>query len=176
MTKFVRYVSIIIVSVSLAACASGANPLNMTASPDSTYQLAPSNHFYESVGVKQVSGGKKTNPLLASKVSNEAFHKALEKSLQEYHLLSTDGNPKYLVDAELIALDQPIIGFSFDVVSVVDYKVTKESNDSVVFDKQINAKGTATMGDSLIGPQRLRLANELSIKNNLKSFLDALAQ
>ncbi len=116
-----------------------------------------------------VSGGKETNPLLASKVSNEAFEQALTDSLINFGLYNST-NGRYQLEAELLALEQPMMGFSFTVNSVIEYKVHKDN--SSVFEKTIKASGTATTGDTIIGVERLKIANERAIKNNIRMFID----
>ncbi len=176
MKRTFRYVFLLLLSINLAACASGARPEVMSVKPDAAYKISQKNKFYQSIGIEFVAGGEKTNPLWTSKVDNASFQTALESSLAAYHLLDQDGDPEYLLNAQLLTLDQPLIGLSFDVTSDVKYQVKKASNDSVVYDQKKTATGTATMGDSVLGTERLRLANEFSIRKNLKEFLDDLTK
>ena len=154
----------------LAGCASGANSHNMTASITPSLAAAPNSSYFQSMAISNVTGGSETNPLLGSQVSSTEFKQALKNSLHHSKLFSV-GPQKYTVSAEIKGLDQPIMGFDMSVTSKVHYKVVRTSDNAVVFDKLVAAKHTATVGDSVLGVERLRLANEGSIKKNIMSFI-----
>jgi len=158
----------------LAGCASGANSQNMTASIKPSLSASPSSAFYQSMVIEKVSGGKDTNPIWTSQVSNEDFQHALKSSLHQHHLYA-GGPAKYTVSAEIAALDQPIMGVDMSVSSKVRYKVTRNSDKAVIFNEVIATTYTAKFGDSLIGMERLRLANEGSIRQNIGTFISKLS-
>jgi hypothetical protein len=62
-------------------------------------------------------------------------------------------------------------GFTFDVVSTVLYTVTGDGKQSQI---PVTATGTATTSDAFVGIERLRIANERSIQQNIKMFLQKL--
>jgi len=76
------------------------------------------------------------------------------------------------VEAELVELNQPIIGLTLDVKSTVNYKVTNQK-DTQIF--PITAIGTGTFSDAAIAIERLRIANEKSIKENIKQFIQKIS-
>lgn len=158
--------------LTLNACAGGARSDLMAVSPPSDFALSKNSKYYNAIALADVTGGKETNPLWMSKVDNAAFQGALAQSLENYGVLDTNSNARYTLETELIALEQPFMGFSFEVVSAVDYKLNQTSNKSVVFDKTVTESGKATMGDSVLGVERLRIANEYSIKNNIQAFVN----
>lgn len=80
---------------------------------------------------------------------------------------------KYSIDANLQDLKQPVFGLTFDVVSTVLYTVTADGKQSQF---PVVATGTATTSDAFIGIERLRLANERSIRENIKTFLNMLSE
>lgn len=124
--------------------------------------------------VRQVSGGKDTNPLWTSQVDDASFRSALVQSLNVTgYGAGPAGGTKYMIDAELKELKQPLMGFTFDVVSTVNYTVEGGGNKKVI---PITATGTATTSDAFVGIERLRMANERSIKENIKAFLKALSE
>ena len=115
-----------------------------------------------------VSGGKETNPLWTAQVSSEAFKTALEQSLALAGYMGT-GGPAMQVQANLVNLHQPLAGFDLSVTSQVRYTVTREGRP--VFDETVSATGTASMGEAFMAVERLRIANEKSIRENIKAFL-----
>ena len=54
----------------------------------------------------------------------------------------------------------------------VTYKVSGGAGAPAVY--PIKAKGTATFSDSVIDVDRIRIANERAMRENLKQFLEAL--
>jgi len=159
------------VVVFLYGCASGAKYENMayTESSDLKYDQELKN----SVGVSAVDGGKKTNPLWTSEISNEAFQEAVKLSLSSQGLLSESG--RYQLTIKLIEVDQPIFGLDFEVTTHVNYVLTDTKNNKVVLNDVVVAPYTATIGDAFVAMKRLRLANEGSGRNNIKGFLEKLS-
>lgn len=89
---------LLFVCVSLNACASGARPEMMSAYPEEGFKAPAANHFKDAISISDIAGGKETNPMLVSKVSNEAFEKALQSSLLNFGLYS-DSDGKYDLEA-----------------------------------------------------------------------------
>ncbi|MDQ1155085.1 hypothetical protein [Brevundimonas sp. SORGH_AS_0993] len=158
----------VVALMGLAACASPASPARMTLGATPGLTAAPGDVGYRSVTTVSVSGGQGTNPLWLSQVSNADFKTALENSLAAAGYMGGQGQPM-TVSASLIDLKQPLAGFDMSVISQVRYTVTRA--ERVLFDETVAATGTASMGESLLGTERIRLANEASIRENIKTFL-----
>jgi len=157
-------------ALAVAACASPATYQGMTVLPSDAGTPNPT--LKGAITVGDVSGGQDTNPLWMSKVDNASFKKALEESLSVVGYLAPPGsNPSFTLSADLQSLDQPWIGITLDVKSTVDYKLTGGGNSK---DYPITATGTATFSDSAIAIERLRIANEKSIQENIKELLRQL--
>jgi hypothetical protein len=127
------------------------------------------------VHVRNVSGGQDTNPLWVSQVGTNEFRGALLDSLKAYGYSAADPkDAKMFLDANLQSLSQPFAGFTFNVVSVVNYTVEAKDSSTPSTRIPITATGTATVSDAFLGTERMRLANERSIKENIAKFLNAL--
>jgi hypothetical protein len=125
------------------------------------------------VSVGNVTGGKETNPLWTSQVDAPSFKGALDKSIALAGYKAADGVPaKYRIDAHLNELTQPLLGLTFDVVSTVLYTVNGDGKQTQI---PVTATGVATMSDAFVGLERLRIANERSIQENIKLFLQKLS-
>jgi hypothetical protein len=155
-----------IVAPLLAAC---ATPGGMTVSSGAVAN--PVAKYRNAIAIRSVSGGQMMNVLTVPGVANEPFKAALESTLANNGYLAQSAAPKFYLDAEIQNLDQPIIGLDFDVVADVTYKVSGAGAAAVY---PIKAKGTATFSDSPIGVDRIRIANERAMRENLKQFLEAL--
>lgn len=168
---FNKLVLIVLVTV-LAGCATPASQQAMSVS----LQDLPASMSTKLKGqmiVNKVTGGKDTNPMWTSQVDAEGFKGALDKSIALIGYKSNDAsNAKYSVDANLQNLDQPVFGLTFDVVSTVLYTVNGDNKQRQI---PVTATGTASTSDAFIGVERLRIANERSIKENIKQFLQKLS-
>ena len=111
------------------------------------------------------------NALTVMGVANEPFKAALEGSLAANGYLAQGGNPKFQIDAEILNLDQPLIGLDLDVTAYVSYKVC---GPGVAATYPIKATGHATFSDSPLGADRIRIANERAMQENIRQFLQSL--
>lgn len=152
----------------VAACATPSNPAMMSLPATPGLTASAGDIGYKSVTTVSVSGGQETNPLWTAEVSNDAFKTALESSLTAAGYMGTEGRP-LTVTAALIELKKPFAGLDLTVTSQVRYTVS--SADRSIFDETVSATGTASMGDALMATERLRMANEKSMKENIREFL-----
>ncbi len=171
-SKFAQ-IALLIMTLGLSACASGAKPGAMLPpnSPETT--IAPNSVLRETVAIGQTSGGRETNPLWMSDVSSNDLAEALRLSLTARGMF-TRNNERFHLEATLISLDRPLAGFDMKVTSKIRYRVTRVADNAVVFDREIAASFTAAMSSSFYGVERLRLANEGTIRENITQFLAAL--
>lgn len=165
--------AVLIAAMFLGGCATGATAEGMTVKA-SDIKGPPSSGVASAVGVGAVEGGEKTDPLLMSQIDNPTFKKALVQSLRKAGLLSGDAHPRYVVAVELIALKQPIFGTDMKVTSVIRYRLRDAATGALVLDEEIFAPYTAKFTDSLIGTQRLRLANEGAARTSIATLIEKL--
>lgn len=152
----------------LAACATPSNPALMTVPATPGLTASTGDTGYKSVATVNVSGGSTTNPLWTAQVSNADFKTALEASLDAAGYLGSSG-PPITVDAALVELKQPLMGLDMSVTSEVRYIVTRDGH--ALFNEIVAATGTATLSEAFSGVERLKKANEKSIKENISEFL-----
>lgn len=140
-----------------------------------TVPIPQNSPLKQAVQVNNVSGGRSTNPLWTSKVGNPEFQEALQQSLSAQGLLG-QGQTRYRLDAMLMQLTQPLVGFDLTVSSTIRYVVIDTRTNQTSFDQTVTAAFTAGVGDAVLAVERLRLANEGSIKTNISKFLDQWIQ
>lgn len=158
---------IMILSIFILGCAAPASKEGMTVDRTET-SIFSNNSLRGAIRIRNIIGGKETKILSPSQVDSNNFKAALEKSLSSMGYLSIDENAKRMIDAEIIEVDQPLLGLNFDVKSTVNYTMLSLSGSDAI---QIAATGSATFGDSFDAVDRLKIANERSIKNNIKQFI-----
>lgn len=162
-----------VAALSLTACATASQPGAMVPSVSAKSIVTSQSKLFEAVTIGPVDGGKKTNPLWTSKVSNEDFAEALRQSFAAHAMLATDAGD-YRLDAQLVKLKQPVMGIDLSVTSDVKYVLTNIATGEVVFDETISEKYTAKMGDAFVAVKRLQLANEGSIKSNISTLIEMM--
>jgi hypothetical protein len=96
---------------------------------------------------------------------------ALETTLAANGFLAQSGPPRFFVDAEIKTLEQPLIGLDMDVAAEVAYTVSGAGGTATY---PIRSKASATFSDSPAGAERLRIANERAMHENIKQFLQGL--
>lgn len=161
---------LVAIVATLQGCATGANSGAMAVNSYEKPALVNA-ELKGKISVRYVGGGKETNPMLASQVDTLAFKDALSQSLRVAGYEATNSG-LYYVDAEIQALSQPMFGLTFDVTSTVRYTVEGNGKRKIF---PITALGSASPSEAFLGVERMRLANEKSIKENIKQFLRELA-
>ena len=159
----------------LSGCASPAQVGGMTATHIDVTKAAANVQTKNNISLNNVSGGSETNPLWVSKVADADFKLALEKSLKDALLLSgTVNDSKYLLEVKLISLDQPLFGLDLQVTAIAEYNLKSKSTGQIIYSKTFTTPFTATFSDSVIAIQRLRIANEGAVRNNIEQVIDSL--
>jgi len=160
------------------ACAApaGVNPMIAHAGRPAPAPADPA--LARAVCVELVDGGKKTNPLWVSEVDNRSFLKALEGSLDSYGLLAkAPAICRYGVEAHLLGLSQPYVGFDVEVTANVNYRVRKPGDPEPYLLRTERAAYTARFTpDRVLWATRLKLANEGAVRKNIRNFIEALLQ
>lgn len=161
----------------IAGCASPARVDQMTASGGLSRTVPKDSPLKGSIGIKDVTGGRETNPMWVSSVSSADFERALEDSLRSAGLLNpVRSSGRLQLIADLVRLDQPMFGFDMTVTATVRYSIVERSTGKEIFSRLIPTPFTATMSDAFVGTTRLKLANEGTIKKNIEALIDELVK
>lgn len=159
----------------LAACATASMPTQMVATPGTVTSAAVGDPGFKQLRIGAVQGGSATNPLWMSNVSNADFKTALESSLRALNYLADDAaKARIEVTASLVALKRPLAGIDMSVTSTVRYSALPTLGGAAVLDETLAATGTAKFGEALLGVERLRKANEASMRANIEVFVKQL--
>jgi hypothetical protein len=172
-TKFLAATLLLPLALFVAGCATPADPAAMVPQNANVRKTHP-----QSVSVA-VSGGRSTNPMWTSQVSDESFKTALESSLTKYRSFSRvlgGAGGEYRLDVALLKLKQPLAGFNMTVTAEIAWTLTAVRSGQVVWRETTNTPYTATMGDAFAGVKRLGLANEGAIRESIKRGLERISQ
>jgi hypothetical protein len=160
----------------LAGCASPARIERMQVDPSLAIRTAAaSSPLKDGIAIKDVTGGKETNPMWISNVSSSGFERALEDSLRAAGLLAPNrqAGPFTLV-AQLLTLDQPFMGASMTVTATVQYWIVERATGKEVYAKTLTTPYTAAFDAAFLGSERLKLANEGAMRANISRLIDDL--
>ena len=164
-------------ALALSACASPAEMQNMVVARQPVVIAEPNSSFRNALAIARIDGGETTNPLWTSEIDGAAFQGALRESLEQNDLLAkTLPSSRFDLYATLGSVNQPFIGLDMTVSSTVMYRVVERKTKLNWFKDSVFASYTAKFSDSLIGIQRLRFANEGSIRENIKEFIRRLVK
>ncbi|MFN5047767.1 hypothetical protein [Roseateles sp.] len=160
----------------LVACAAPARIDQMQVNSSlATRTAAKESSLRDSVSIRDVTGGKDTNPLWISSVSSNDFERALEVSLRDAGLWSPNRQAsKYLLVVHLEKLDQPFGGFDMTVTANVRYSLVERASNKAVFERSLSTPYTAKLSDAFLGVERMKLANEGAVRTNIQQLIDQL--
>ena len=167
------------VTALVTGCATPANSVNMVvrAGDATAARSATPEALKAAVAIRDVTGGKETNPMWVSNVGSSDFERALEDSLRSVGMLAANRQSgRYQLVAHLEKLEQPFLGFDMTVTAAVAYTLIERSSGKTVWQKSIATPYTAKVGDAFVGTERLRLANEGSVRQNITQLIGELQQ
>ena len=156
----------------IAGCATASKPENMVP----VAAVAGTQHHATTSVV--VAGGKETDALGKSQISNDAFQQAIVQSIEKNKTFSSvvkAPGGDYTLAVTVVSMDQPSFGFSFTVKMEAAWSL-KKADGSVVMQESIKSEGTAGMGDAFAGVERLRLANEAAARANIAAALEKIGK
>lgn len=169
-------ISTALVSLMLAGCATPARIEQMQTGPSAAARavlVTPA--LKEGVAIKDVTGGRETNPMWVSNVASSDFERALEASLRNAGLLAANRQgSKYTLTAHMLKLDQPFMGASMTVTATVQYSLVDRASGKEMFARTLATPFTAEFSAAFLGTERLKLANEGAARTNIQQLIDAL--
>jgi hypothetical protein len=158
----------------LAGCASPARIDNMVVTAPQTPQARPST-YTGALAMGPVTGGTETLPFWTSEIGDNEFAGALRESLRAAGLLATDpATARYRLDAQILNVEQPVIGFDMRVNTLVNYRLIDPPTGATVWSDTISATYTADFSSSLVATLRVRLANEGAARENIRKLIERL--
>jgi ABC-type uncharacterized transport system auxiliary subunit len=156
----------------LAGCATAANRDNMAGAPLQSAKKLP---YSVSVDAR---GGSGTGAMDSSNIANADLKAALESSITKSSLFKSvvqGRNGDYELTVTINQLQKPMFGGAFTVTLETGWSLVRTRDQQVVMRKAVRSEHTATMGDSLVGATRLRLAVEGAVRKNISDGLQSIA-
>jgi len=171
-----NFIGLVIIGciILISGCATPARVDQMVVSGTPSQRIAAT-PLRNNVAIRDVTGGQETNPMWKSNVGSNEFTQALEGSLRTVGLLAPNRQAgSHTLTVHLQNVDQPFIGLDMTVTASVNYIVAERASGKEVFNRTVAVPYTAKFGDSLLGVERLKLANEGAIRTNISQLIDEL--
>ncbi|MEL6977392.1 MAG: hypothetical protein AAGM38_01780 [Pseudomonadota bacterium] len=159
-----------------AGCSSAARPTAIVAPADSAAFVQDHSPVYQSMTVGDVSGGEETTLISNSKISNEAFREALTTSMRLNGMLSEAPSDDFSVEAEILSVEQPTLQINFTTTAIVTYRVVATSSGAELYRQTVKTESEAKFTDSIVRQERIRIATEGAMKENIAAFMRVFGQ
>jgi len=172
MTKIKILLLVVASSLLLAGCATPVASDRIKAE-----SLTLQNHHPFSVSVS-VAGGRETNPLWVSEVSNDAFAQAIRDSIASSGLFRSvvSSGEEYSLAVEITKVSEPGFGIDMTYNLTANWVLTRLADQKIMLQEEVAASHTATMGDAFIGAVRWKLAEEGAARANIEDGLTRISQ
>ena len=144
-----------------------------------TVQIRLPIHKSPSTVAVAVMGGRDTSAMWTSQIADVDFAQALLQSVEQSGLFvqaPKDGSAKYLLQAFIVKINQPMIGLSMTVSMEVDYALARTEPKQVLWQKAVSSTYTAPLSEAFVGVTRLRLANEGAARENIEQAIQEMSQ
>ena len=172
--KTLPIASLILFATLIAGCSTPARVGDMV---DQTGQRSSLNteNLKTNIFVDSVIGGEETNPLWTSEIGSKEFQTTLEQSLAKAGLLDiVRDDSAYLLNVNMLKVDQPWGGIDMTVTATVSYVLTDRLSRQEIYNRTIAIPYTAEFSEAFLGVERLRKANEGAARVSIKQFVDDL--
>lgn len=130
------------------------------------------------VKVVESVGGRETNPLWTSQISNSAYTEALTNALSQsgvFRAVIKGEGADYNLDVTILHYDQPVIGLDYDIRMKTKWELTDAKSFEMVWSDTFETTFRAVLTDALLGGERLQKANEGSARVNIKEGIKRLS-
>ena len=126
---------------------------------------------------KQIIGKAQVNVVGSNEriISNESMKIAIENAILQNSIFSND-NKEYRLNVSVLAIENPLMGVNLTAELRIRWTLFDVENGIEVFNEVVANEYTATMSDSIVAAQRLRIANENVVKENIKIALEQISE
>lgn len=157
----------------LGACAQPLGSFEMMPKTQTFDALDSSRKFSKSITAGSITAKDKLGGI--APVVSEQYRESVISSLRQAGWYTTPENAKYVLDAQMLEIDQPSFGFSFTVKTTASYLLKGKDSGSVVYKDTLTLPCTKTISDAFNAEVRLRMATGCAVGENTTHFLKVLA-
>ena len=125
-----------------------------------------------------VTGGVDTNPATRLRLTNATVSEGLVASINKHHVFSRVINgtgADYVLTVTMVSGDFPSFAMTFTVNAELAWSL-KRADGTTVWQQVIKSDGTATGGEAFAGVERVKMATERAVRENVAQGLAKLAE
>ena len=160
--------------LTLSACAPALEAYEMTPKSALYDTVQTSNSLNKKIAIGSVVTEKNMGGAVAP-VTSEQYKDAIVLALRQTGWYNTT-SPKLRLDAHLLDIEQPFMGFSFTVKAKSQYTLTDSKTGKVWYRDTIIVPCTVTMSEAFEGAVRMRKATACAVAENITHFIKVLSQ
>jgi hypothetical protein len=140
------------------------------------YDTLPDNNtFAKNIAVTNVIADDGMGGATAP-ITSENYKQAIVSALRQAGWYNNGDNARFHLEAHLVEVDQPMVGFSFTVKTRASYVLTENKTGKVFYNDTITMPCTVTMSEALVGEVRLRKATSCAVGENITHLLKVIAE
>lgn len=168
----IRVLGVLLLLAGVAGCA--PPPTNAAMVPEALPVGAPAPAYRDAVTLGSVVPGSDGGAPWTSAVGPDQVREALARTLAAAGL-AAGGSGRYRLDATLLTLGRPYAGFAMSVTAAIAYRLTEAATGRVVYEKTVTGLGDASLDDAITNENRLRIADQRAVRDNLRQLLQDLS-
>jgi hypothetical protein len=135
---------------------------------------APPPAYRGAVGLGTIKGEPAPASALLPVITTEQLSEALRRSLSAAGVLAEGIAPRFTLDAELEPINRPFIGTTYEIRSVVQYRVVEVATGRQVLSLRVEETGVSQFREHSQAFVRIQLAEARSIRQGIARLLAAL--
>lgn len=145
---------------------------DFTVQMETNYEAVKQDYKLNGVIVQLASDSEKTgdldifDPEYALKIES-----SLTKTLTNAKVFKKNAEQSIRVRVKVLKNDAPAMGFTMTVYTDFLYEIKDQKGNSL-YQKTISTEGIATIGEAFDAIERMMIANDRSVQNNIKLFMD----
>jgi hypothetical protein len=156
----------------LSACAPALNGYEMM--PNSKVYDGLSSYLNKSVTLGNVAAEKGMGGSVAP-VTSEQYKEALTLALRQAGWYSPEAG-RYVLDARLFEVEQPLMGFNFTVTTKAEYTLKDKKTGRTKYNDILTLPCTVMFSEAFDGTIRLRKATACAVGENITHLLKVISQ
>lgn len=158
----------------LSACAIPIPSGDMKPTTQAYLAIASNKQLERNISVGSVIVGDEAK--LHGAITPEAYKDALDTALLTSDYLARVGDtPRYLLDARLIKMEHPYVGFNLDCYATATYTLRSRTTGRVIANDTVKSHYLAKFGEAFDGAARTRICVAKAIRENITHYLRLVA-
>lgn len=158
----------------LGACAPSLNMYEMMPKSQTFDALGENKALNKNIAVGEVVADKGIGGV--TPIDSEQYKESIVFALRQAGWYADQNKAQYILDAHLMKVDQPFVGFDMTVKTTAEYTLKKKGSGKVAYHDTLTLPCTTRFAEAFNGEIRLRMATACSVGENTTHFLKTLSK